>query len=108
MRFLEVAAAELRAGNVGGDGEHGHPGAVAIVETVDEVRVARPATARANGQRAGQMRLRSDGKCGDLFVAHGDPLHVVAAANGIGDAVQGGAHDGEDAFDARAGECFDE
>lgn len=85
--FLEVAAADLRAGDVGRDGEHGHPGAVAIVETVDEVRVARAAGARANGQRTGQVRLRPGSERGNLLVAHGDPLDVVAAANGIGDAV---------------------
>jgi uncharacterized oxidoreductase len=52
MGFLKVIATDLLAGNLGRDSQHRHPTAVAIVEAIDQVHVARPATSSANRQFA--------------------------------------------------------
>ena len=44
MRFLEIRASYLVAGNVRRNSQHRHPAAMTIVETVDQMHVAWPAT----------------------------------------------------------------
>jgi len=51
--FLEVAAADLVAGNLRRDRQHRHAAAVAVIQAVDQVQIAGAATAGANRQAAG-------------------------------------------------------
>ena len=73
MGLLEVAAADLRAGDLGGDRQHRNPVAVAVVQAVDQVQVAGPAAAGADGELAGDLRLGAGGERGRLLVAHMHP-----------------------------------
>src|SRR5262245_16733736 len=74
--FLKIAAANLGRRDLRGDCEHRDSRTVTIEQTVDEMEIARPAAARAYGQRAGQMRLGAGCECGDLLVPHMEPLDL--------------------------------
>ncbi len=56
---------------------------MAIEQAVDEMQIARPAAAGADGELAGQMRLGAGREGGDLLVADVDPLDL---------ALRGGSH----------------
>jgi hypothetical protein len=71
MGLLEIAAADLAAGDVGGD------------------RQDRPAATGAHGQSSRQVRLSPGGKCSRLFVSHRSPPDIVPFADGVRDAVEG-------------------
>ena len=105
VSLLEIGASDLGAWDVGGNGQDGHPGAMAIVEAVDEVHVARAAASGANGELAGEMSLRPGGKGAGLLVANGDPLDILPPSNLFQDAVEGIAHDSEQPFDPGRYEC---
>src|SRR5258708_29442263 len=47
--LLKISAPNLIAGNLRGDREHGNPAAVAVVQAVDQMQIARATTTRANG-----------------------------------------------------------
>ena len=103
MGLLEIAAADLGAGNLGGDREHRHAVAMAVEQTVDEMQVARPAAAGADRELAGHVRLGAGGERRHLLVAHVHPADA-AGAQGFGEAVERIADDAPDAFDARGRE----
>ena len=88
VRLLKVVAANFRGGNMRGDGQHRHAAALAVVEAVDQVQIARPAASGADRQLARQGRFGSGGEGGRLFVPHADPLDPAAHSNRIGDAVE--------------------
>ena len=100
MRRLEVLAADLRARDVGGDGQHRHAAALAVEQAVDQVQVARAAAAGADGELAGQVRLGAGGEGAGLLVPHVDPVDRLGAAQRIGEAVQRIAGDAVDASHA--------
>jgi len=89
VSFLEIAAADLVARNLSSYGDDGHAVAVAIVKTIDQVQVSRPATARAHRKTPGQMRVRPGGKRGSFLMSYGNPLNVAPRPDGIGDAIEG-------------------
>src|ERR1700676_4361248 len=107
MRLLKIPAADLGTGNLSRNCEHGNPVPMAIVEAVDEVKIARPATAGTDGKLAGQVSLCAGCKSSHLFMAHMHPLNVFVSTDGIGQSVQGMARHAIDAFHARVPECFD-
>ena len=108
MGFLEVAAADLLAGDLRGNREHRHAAAVAIVKAIDQVQIARPAAAGADRNLPGEMALCTGRKGGRLFMAHVHPFDLLVPANGVGDPVQRVAGDAIDAFYAGLGQRFDE
>ena len=57
MRLLKVVAADLLPRDVRGDGQYRNPAAVGVIQTVDQVQVARSATGGAHCQLAGHGRL---------------------------------------------------
>ena len=81
---------------------------MAVEQAVDEVQVARPAAAGADGELAGQVRLGAGREGGDLLVPDMDPLDLAVAADGIGQAVQAVADDAVDPLDASGGEDVSE
>ena len=91
-----------------GDGEHRHARAVAIEQAVDEVQVAWPAAAGADGELAGQMRFGTGREGRDLLVPDMDPLDLALAADGIRQPVQAVADEAVDAFHAGSGQDLDE
>ena len=80
MGLLEVAAADLGTGDLGGDREHRHPVAMAIEQAVDEMQVAGPAAAGADGERPGHLRLGAGGEARHLLVAHMHPADAASSA----------------------------
>jgi hypothetical protein len=66
--FLEIAAADLARREVCGDAEHRHARSVTIEEPIDEMQIARPATARAHRELSGKVRLGAGGKGAGLLL----------------------------------------
>src|SRR5438270_13978039 len=62
--------------------------AVTIEQGVDQVQVARPATAGADRELTGQMRLGARRECGNLLMSDMQPLDLAFPANRVGKAVQ--------------------
>src|ERR1700692_1504732 len=52
--LLKISAPDFIAGNLRGNSKHGDTAAVTIVEPVDQMQIARAATARANSQFSGK------------------------------------------------------
>ena len=73
---------------------------MAVEQTVDEVQVAGPATAGADGERAGEMSVGTGRERSDLLVAHMEPLDLALAADRVGQAVQAVADDAVDPLHA--------
>ena len=98
--LLEIVAADLAARDVGCDGQARHAVAVAVEQAVDQVHVAGPATAGADGEFAGQVGLGASREGAGLLVAHMDPVDLLHAAKRIGEAVQGVPGDAVDPLHA--------
>ena len=79
--FLEETAADLLAGDVRGDGQHRRPGAVGVVQAVDQVQVAGPAGAGAHREPAGQLGFRRRGEGGRLLMPDMDPVNTALSAS---------------------------
>src|SRR5258708_19951258 len=77
MGFLKVVATDLLARNLRRNGQHRHAAAVAVVESVDQVHIAGPATSGANRQFTRQVGLGTPGKCPRLFVTNPNPLNLL-------------------------------
>lgn len=76
MGLLEVVRADLVAGDLCGDGEHGNPRTLGIEETVDEVQVAGPAAAGADRELTGQCGLAAGGEGSGLLVTDVNPFEL--------------------------------
>jgi hypothetical protein len=75
------------------DGQNGDAAALAIVKAIDQVHVSRPAASGAHRQFASEMRFCAGREGGCLFMAHANPLDVLAGANRIRDAIERIARD---------------
>jgi hypothetical protein len=71
------------------DGEHGHVAAVGVVETVDEVQVARTTAAGTDRQLSGKVGFRSGSEGSAFLVPNVDPLDGLQTSQRVGKAVQG-------------------
>jgi hypothetical protein len=100
MGLLEISGADLSRRNLGRNREHWHPRSVAVEQAVDEVQVAPPATASANGEVTRKMRLGAGREGGDLLVPDMDPIDLSLSAQGIDEAVEAIADNAIDPFDA--------
>ena len=113
MGLLEVAHANLDAGDVGGDGQNRDLGAVCVEQTIDEMQVARTTGACADSQLAGQSCLGSSGEGRSLLMTNVDPVdtaldRTAGPANCINDGVQGVTDDAVDPSHPRIEELLDE
>jgi len=108
MGLLEISGADLRRRDLRRNRKHGHARAVAVEEAVDEVQVARPATARANSEFARQMRLGASRKGSDLLVPDMDPLDFALSSQSVGEAIETIADYAIDPLDARGREGLHE
>ena len=70
MGFLEVSAAKLAARYMRGDRQHGNAASMTVIQTVDQVQVARSRTPRTDAQLACEVRFGAGGKGARLLVAH--------------------------------------
>ena len=108
MRLLEIAGADLGRWDLRGDGEHRHARAVTIEQAVDEMQIARPAAAGADGELTRQMRLGAGRERRDLLVPDMDPLDLALPANRVGQPVQAVADNAIDPLDTGCDEDFRE
>src|SRR5207237_8548319 len=76
--LLNISAADFRTWDLRGNGQNRNTAAVTIVESVDQMEIARSATTGADGQATSQMRFRAGRKSGRFFVAHMNPLNFSA------------------------------
>ena len=80
VRFLEIARADFRRRDLGGDCEHWQARAVAVEETVDEMQIAGPAAAGADRELTGEMGFAGGGKRRDLLVPDMNPFDLALLA----------------------------
>jgi hypothetical protein len=59
-----------------------------VEQAINQVKIARPAAASANSQRACEMRFGRGGKSTSLFMADVDPLNQSLPPNGVCDSVE--------------------
>ena len=76
VSFLKISAADFVAGNLRGNRQDGNAAAVTVVESVDQMQIAGTATSGADRQSSGEMRFRSGGKRGGLFVSARESTEV--------------------------------
>src|ERR1700733_10732083 len=93
MRFLEIARANLRGGDVGRDRQNWNTRPMTVEQAVNEMEIARAAAAGTNSEGAGEMRFRAGRKSGNFLMPNVDPFDLLLAADRIGDAVQAVAND---------------
>jgi hypothetical protein len=80
MGRLKIGAADLRARDVRRDRQHRHARPVAVEEAVDQVEITGTATARADRELSGEMRLGAGREGRGLLVAHVHPLDFLLPA----------------------------
>jgi hypothetical protein len=105
VRFLKVAQTDFGRRNVRGDGKHRLMIAMTIEEAVDQVQVARTATAGADGETSGRGRVRTGGKGCRFLVAGVHPADRAELIKAVGQSIQTIARHAPDPFNARGGEC---
>ena len=101
---LKIAGADLGRRDLRSNGEHGQPRTVAVEQAVDEVEVAGPAAAGADGELTRQMRLGTRREGRDLLVPDMDPFDLTLAAKRVGQPVQAVANNAINPLDTRCGE----
>jgi hypothetical protein len=95
---LKVAAPDFARRNLSRYCQHRSAAAVRIEQTIDEVKVARPARAGADRKFARDLRLAGSGESGHFLVSNVDPLDRLSFAQRLGQTVQAVADDAEDAL----------
>ena len=88
------------------DGQDRHPVSPAVVQTVDEVHVARAAAAGTHGQLAGHGGFGTGREGCRFLVTNRHPLDALEAPQAVVDAVQAVARHAPDALYTRIGQCF--
>jgi hypothetical protein len=88
MGFLEISGANLTRWDLRGNAKHWYPRAMAVEQPVDEVQIAGPAAASANGEFTGQMRFGAGREGCDLLVADVDPLNLGLSSQSVGKPVE--------------------
>ena len=106
MRGLEVVDADFGARDVRGDRQHGHAVAVRVEQAIDQMEIARTATAGADGELPGEVGFGAGGKGGAFFVANVDPLIVFRRLRASVNPFSEISNDAIDALHAGLGEGF--
>jgi hypothetical protein len=83
-----------------GNGQDGSHASVSIIESVDEVQIARAAASRTDSQLASELRLGPGRKSRRLFVADMNPLDLAAAMKRVGHRVEAVTHEPVNPLDA--------
>src|SRR6202030_1218538 len=104
MGFLEISGADLGRRYLRCDAEHGHSGAMAIEQAIDEMEVAGSAATGANGEVSRQVRFGPRREGGHFLVPNMDPFDLALAPQRVGQPVQAVAHDTIDTLYAGGGE----
>src|SRR5437016_12524300 len=86
--LLKISAADCVAGNLRRNGEHGNSAAMAIVEAVDQMEIARAAASGTHRQLFCQLCFRAGSERRCFFVSDRYPFQIFPRTNGIGKAVE--------------------
>ena len=108
MRLLEEPRPDLSARNVGSERQHRRTAAMRVVETLDEVRVARAAATGANREPPAELRLRPGRERGRLLVVDVDPLDAIGSTHRVDYGIEAIADEPIDPFDLSLQQDLDE
>src|ERR1700751_3446222 len=108
MGLLKIAGADFSRRDLRGDRQHRHTRPGAIEEPIDQMQIARAATAGTNRELARQVRLGAGSKGGDLLVPDMQPLDFALAPDRIGNTVEAVADDAVNPLDAGSRESLGE
>jgi hypothetical protein len=86
-----------------GNRQHWHLIAMAVVQAIDQMQIAWPATACTHRQRTGDSRFSTGGKRRDLLMAGMHPAEGTQFFQAIGQAIEAIAGHPPDAFDTGIG-----
>ncbi|GAA1299737.1 hypothetical protein GCM10009610_06870 [Pseudonocardia xinjiangensis] len=107
MGLLEVAHPDLRRGDVRGDRQHRSAATGRVVQALHQVRVARPAAARAGCQPPRELGLGGRRERRGLLVVHMHPLHVRMTPDRVRHRIQAVTDQPVDAPHSRLDEDLD-
>jgi hypothetical protein len=74
--LLKIAAPDFLARNLRRNRKYGDPGAMTIVEAVNQMKIAGTTTAGTHGQLPGQLRLGAGRERRRFFMPDGNPLQI--------------------------------
>jgi hypothetical protein len=106
--LLKEVGSELGAGYLRGDRQDRNAAALAIMESINEMEIARPTASCADRKFACNLRFASGREGGDLFVADHHPVDAIVSADGVGKAVERVAGDSIDTLHSSSHECLDD
>src|ERR1019366_9132518 len=86
--LLKEVGTELGAGYLRGDRQDGNATALTIMESIDEMEIARPAASCADRKFACNLRFATSREGGDLLVPNHHPVDAIVSADGIGKSVE--------------------
>ena len=84
MGLLKVAASDLMTRNLCCNRKYRNAIPMAIEEAIDEVKIARAATACAHRNLSCKVSLRTGGKRGRLFMSYMKPLDLFTFPDYVG------------------------
>src|SRR6476620_2965638 len=87
--FLKISAAYLTTWNLGGDSQHWQTTALALVKSINQMHVARPAASRTDGQASGQVCFSAGGKRCRFFMPDMNPLQLFLFSTRVCKAIEG-------------------
>ncbi len=100
VSLLEITAADFGTGNLRGDRQYGHAGAMTVIKSVDKVQIPRTTTAGAHGELSGDLGVGSCGEGRRFFMPHVQPVNPSALSHGVRQTVERVAHDAVDTPDS--------
>jgi len=88
------------------NGKHGHAGAIAIEQTIDQMQIPGPAASSAHCKFVSQMRFGTGRERRYLLMTNVDPLNLRLATNGISQAVKAVSDDAINSLYTRRNKRF--
>jgi hypothetical protein len=99
--LLKEVGTELGAGYLRGDRQDGNTAPLAVMESIDEMEIARSAASCADRKFACNLRFAPSREGGDLFVPDHHPVDTIVSTDGVCKSVERVTGDTVDTLDAR-------
>src|SRR5258707_10625076 len=99
MRLLEIVGTDLGAWYMRRNRKNRHRASLAVVESVDEMKIAGTAAPGEDCKLAGDVRVRARGKGRHFLVADVDPFNGFLSAHRVGDFIERITDDPIDSLD---------
>ena len=106
MGGLKIVDADFGAWDMRGDGQYRHARALGVVQAIDEMQIARPATAGTDREFAGDMGFTGGSEGGAFLMAHMNPVDFFLAPERVGKAVERVPDNTVNPFDPDFRECL--